>query len=440
MLASALRLSATWWTDAQRRPVLLAALLVAFTIPLDLALYLWSGWSALWPIREWLLGSPLEGGDSWNVMNRALAFVRAHPDEPLYQNIFFEQQLKFQYAPTSLLPLVGLQALGLDTGVETMNAINRGLIALTALAVGVVAWLALRKLKPEAVLERQAAAVIAAGATLLFYPVMMGYHLGQLQVWINALFAFAVVAWLTDRRILTGALIALICVLKPQFGLFAVWALLRREWRFLGGLAAVGGVCLIASVALFGFANHVDYLGVLSHLSRHGEAYWANQSANGLFQRLVGLGPLLEWEANSLPPYHPLVYFGTLLTSLAIVAAALLIKRGDGAMARVTDFLLAALAFTIASPIAWEHHYGVLAPMLAVLLCLVLAMPESRDRRAWLIALAAVYMLSAICFDVTRALPGLLSVFQLYLYVAALGALVMLRRLSRRSPAPASRS
>jgi len=195
---------------------------------------------------------------------------------------------------------------------------------------------------------------------------------------------------------------------------------------------------VLLSVLLFGLKNHVEYLSVLQFLSRHGESYWANQSLNGLLHHVVG-HRVEDWQAGDFPPYHPLVYWGSMAATLAILAWALTARRGQGALSGVIDFALAALAFTAASPIAWEHHYGVLAPTFALLFVFVLLQPEALPRRRWLIALAICFVFAANCFAFAREWGGPLIVLQSYLYFAALGVLAMLRR-AMSGPAPSRTS
>jgi len=420
------------------RAALGAALIVALFVPLNYALQLWLDWSALWPARVWLFGDNPDSGDSWHVMQTALDWVRAHPDEPLYQNIFFGQQLKFQYAPTSFLPLEALQALGIDTNPAFLNGVNRALIALTAIGMGLFAWRAFTRfraapLDADARAARWLLTALAVAATLTFYPVMMAYKLGQLQVWINALFVFAALAWLIERRALAGVLIGLICLLKPQFGLFALWGVLRREWGFTLALGATGAAGLGLSVLLYGFANHLDYLSVLQYLSRHGESYIANQSVNGLLHRLVGNGVSDQFAPNAFPPFHPMVYAGTLIATLGLVAAALILPRGRDAAAGVWDFLFAALAFTIASPIAWEHHYGVIAPAFAALLCAYVASRRVPPPVWWALALCFALAANSLTFTWLLVAPPL-NVLQSYLLFAGLGVLALLWRQRKLKP------
>lgn len=314
-----------------------AAMLLVMWVPVNVAMLVLTGQSGLSQTYGWVTFKAGSIGDSWDVMKEALDWIRSHPDGGLYQAIFFEGSSKFQYAPTSLLPMAGLEALGIAPTAAFLNRVNWVFIAVTALAVSGLTDILLRRSGGAmSGPMRLAAAVLAGGAVLAFYPVMMGYYLGQLQTWINMLFALACLAWALERRGAAGVAIGLICLLKPQFGLFLLWGLLRREWRFVIPLCAVGAGGLLVSVLLFGFRNHLEYLSVLGFLSRHGEAYWANQSMNGLLHRLVGNGTT-EWDANGFPPFTPLVYSGSMIATLVIVALALSVRRGEGALASLFD-------------------------------------------------------------------------------------------------------
>jgi alpha-1,2-mannosyltransferase len=113
-----------------------------------------------------------------------------------------------------------------------------------------------------------------------------------------------------------------------------------------------------ASVSLFGLQNNIGYLDVLSYISRHGEAHLSNHSVNGLLHRLVGNDDGLIWRNDAFSPFHPVVYAGTLVTSAALLLIGLWPRGKLAGMKGLLQFQLAALAFTIASPLAWEPHYG----------------------------------------------------------------------------------
>jgi alpha-1,2-mannosyltransferase len=118
------------------------------------------------------------------------------------------------------------------------------------------------------------------------------------------------------------------------------------------------------SIWLYGFGSLFDYVSVLSYLSRHGEAFRANQSVNGLVNRLLLSGNSLRWDPHSFPAFNSTVYAGTLATGIVLLTFALLwrVRRKPTSV----ELALIMLTLTIAPPIAWEHHYGVLLPIIAV--------------------------------------------------------------------------
>jgi hypothetical protein len=120
---------------------LLAGALVLAFVPINYLLLQAYGWSAYWPTRSWLTGDQGSLSDSWRVMILAYDWTKAHPGEPLYQAIFFEQQTRFQYAPTSLLPLAALDALGVSLNPALFDGFNRLVIGASAAGVGAFAWL-----------------------------------------------------------------------------------------------------------------------------------------------------------------------------------------------------------------------------------------------------------------------------------------------------------
>ncbi|MFN3312632.1 MAG: glycosyltransferase family 87 protein, partial [Hyphomonas sp.] len=324
---------------------------------------------------------------------------------------------------------------GLELTIGLFSHVNRLLLVATVVGMGVLCWLL-----PERLLDgpldadtrraRLLMALAAPVAALLFFPLLYAYDLGQLQVWISFLFVAGCIAWVTDRRILAGILIGLICLLKPQFGLFAVWGLLRREWRFTFAISATGALGLLLSVVLYGFGNHLAYLEVLSFLSSHGESFWANQSANGLLQRFFGNGVTAEFEAQGFPPFHPGVYAGTMLVTLALLIGVFTLKRRNSKLVSLHDFMLAALAFTIASPIAWEHHYGVLMPIFAVLATVWVCSAPRPGQWKQGAGIGLAFLFAAVPLWGLATVTGPLHLAQSHLYYAALGVLFMLWRLA----------
>jgi hypothetical protein len=367
--------------------------------------------------------------DSWHPMNEALRAARSADGDRLYQEVFFEARIKFQYPPTSLVYFAVLEPFGL-TSPNTLDAINSAIFAVGCVSFAGLVLLLLSPSMRQGDARHWMLAALLVLAAVFYYPSVQALKLGQIQVWINTLFVFACIAWLRGAKATTGALLALAATIKPQLGIFLVWAVLWREWPFLRGFLAAGLPIGIISLLMFGVHNHIAYLEVLSFLSKHGEAYFANQSVNGLVHRALGNGINLRSDNTLFAPVDARVIAATYATSLILLAVALApaLKAG-GRRPTIADFAIMSLCATVASPIAWEHHYGVLLPLLGIALALLCA---SLVHHAALIVLAISWMMSANYLPAANYLSDTwLNFMQSYLFFATLmllGVFVYLRR------------
>jgi alpha-1,2-mannosyltransferase len=371
--------------------------------------------------------------DSWEPMANALRVWHGPSGFDVYSKMFFAPVEKFQYPPSALFLAMGLAA-GPNLGAISFETFTLVLsLMLLAVATNIILdrLMEIRGFDLGTPLQSGFRWMLVLGLMLTFYPVVRAFALGQAQLWLDALFGMALAAWVTERRALSGALIGTVCLIKPQLGLFLIWGLIRKEWRFAAGLAGICAAVFSVSLVYFGLQNHLSYLNVLSYLSERGESFQANQSLNGLLGRLVGLEDPrefnnLQWD-EGLPPYNPVIYFGTLLSSVVILVPALAWRSDCNPIVRALDFCTLALSATMASPIAWEHHYGVIFPIYAVVFITAWG-------NAWALAvLAASYLLAAHYLPITGMLAGSpLNVVQSYLYFAAIALLLLMYGLRGR--------
>jgi alpha-1,2-mannosyltransferase len=382
---------------------------------------------ALWAIGHAPSWMPVD--DSWMPMRKAYEWV-SHPHHgTLYREVFFDQHVKFQYPPSSLLVFAIPDALHMPVTNRVLNWIGWLAVPAEAIATGAIAFETAR----GAAWARQSphmhlACAIAAGlAVFSFHSVLWAFSLGQIQAWVNAWFAFAALAWLTGRERASGALIGLICLFKPQFGLFVIWAALRGRGRFLVGAVIVIAMGLGLSLAWFGFANHVDYLAALSFMNQHGEAYYPNASVNGVMNRLLSNDDPFIVDKEAFPSFHPLTYYISVAMSLAFLAIALFVRRKR---AGVAEFMAAAILFTIASPIAWTHHLGILPPVFAFLAVFLVNRGQGVGAA---VALAAAYLMSAFFVPPVPAFAG--GVASLVYALPLAGALICTAMLLATTPA-----
>jgi alpha-1,2-mannosyltransferase len=141
----------------------------------------------------------------------------------------------------------------------------------------------------------------------------------------------------------------------------------------------------VVSLTRYGLHNHLTYLDVLAFLSRHGEHYFANNSVNGILNSYFSPKDALICGDIDFTSYVPIVYAGTVLATLTsiclIVLPPLLWRRNCVPNA---EMLGAAAICTVAgSPVAWEHHYGILLPIYLIALRAALRIPAGPPR--WII-------------------------------------------------------
>lgn len=413
--------------SAQQRAIVVTGLYFLPLLLVALVHHLWLGQSSLTALATWLISWAPAGDDSWEPMRKAYIFWKDNPSVRLYEHTFFETKTKFQYPPSSLILNYISDTVGYRLSNPMLNFASRLAVAAQVCSMGALAAvLASRWGSPTPTRFMIGSfAALAMFGTMAFYPVVQGYFLGQIQTWLNAAFILACLAYSLDRRILAGLFVGAICLVKPHFSLFLLWAAVRRQWQFIAGWCLIAIPISLASLLIFGFANHSDYLNVLSHLSRHGEVFSPNQSLNGLLNRLLATGDSLTFKNDAFPPYNFIVHFGTLASSLALIGTALLYRR-RATNVSLADFLIMGVTLTIASPIAWEHHYGILPAAYVLLWVFWIFNPHARRTLQWILlasshAFASVWWLS---FDL---LAGTwLNILQSYLYLAALVLLWLL--------------
>jgi len=356
--------------------------------------------------------------DSLGPMGRAFLRSQSREDRDIY-GIFFEEHRKFQYPPTSLLGFFVMPDswLGPENLIlaeyyatlegplrSTMRTASQLAVAITIAATIAILELGLTRMFPgkRSLSWRIARIVIIAILGLTFYPLMKAHERGQVQVFLNALTALGVLAHMLGWQARSGFLLGLCCLLKPQYLVLVIWTVLRRHWRMLAGIVIAVAPLGITSLVLFGWTNHLRYIEVIREIARVGETFWPNQCFNGFVNRLIGNGDPANFDPVGFAPYHPVVHVITLVTSLGLLVIALLRPRSKQAAPSTLDLGVVLASATLASPIAWEHHYGAFFPLFALALPACLD-PELPVRRLGLLLGAAflamgVAVLAPECF------------------------------------------
>lgn len=312
----------------------------------------------------------MSGEDSWAPMLHALKFLGAPARGRLYQTLFFSQHIKFQYPPSALLPLDLLRHLGVAS-FEQYNLVNAVALVFTGL---IFAMFTTQILGPVFFLGlRCPIGPVAFIIAIRFYPNNLAFQIGQMQVILGLLFLLACWALLHDRRILAGCLIGAAGMVKPQFLPLGLIALRWKDLQFFGGLFTVVILGLALAVGRYGWDPQLDYLNVLTFLSKHGEYQHLNQSLGGILTRWLYHGhsldrdPLGDIPQSEFPPYISGAYYPSVISSLVMLAVPFLLRaKSEDPVSRLQAFCAATILCTMASPIAWVHHFNVLLPAYTV--------------------------------------------------------------------------
>jgi len=363
-------------------------------------------------IRYWYFFHFRQFTDSWGPMLGSVNSYMQHPRLPIYQAKLYDTLI---YPLTSILPLLWMKRAGMSDA-----SVYRALMIVSWLAVWAVVLLAV--LIGRASVSRRgdrlswrAVVAIALGA-FFFMPITLAFSLGQAQIFLDVLFALLLLFWMKGRQRLSGVAMALLAMVKPQFGLLLLWTALRRRWSALfAGLVTLAAGAM-ASVAAFGLRNNLDYLRVLSGLSRKAQPHYANQSMFGLLNRAIFNGENLPYHPYVYPPFVPWVYYTTLATSAALILLALAYPWRERA-GSIADLGVMGVVCVIATPMAWEHHYGI---MLGIFVWLWFAVFSRGVGQAWWLAVAWILIADFLSPLNYFAPFPVLNVLQSYMYFGAL--------------------
>jgi alpha-1,2-mannosyltransferase len=370
---------------------------------------------AFFHMRQWT--------DSWLPMMKSLDYFRDHPGLPIYNAKLYDTLI---YSLASELPLVAMRKLGMsDATMLRTLAIGSWLavwgVAAVSLALG--RWL-LRRRGAELTWPAMVAVVLAC---LGCYPLLKGYSLGNAQTFLSFGFAVLLLLWTTGREPAAGVVAALLTAVKPQFILLFVWMLVRKRWGATWAFLATGAVLIAMSVAVFGWHNNLDYIGVLAGLSHKAQSHYANQSMFGTINRVIFNGENIGYTPYVYTPYIAWVYRVTVLTSVLLVLLVLLYPW-RGLRGSTADLAAMGIVSVAASPMAWEHHYGI---VFAIAAWAWFAHACWRRERPWVLGVAVFLCFNFLAaFNLLAGKPGW-NVLQSYLYFGALLLVGWLMHLAR---------
>jgi alpha-1,2-mannosyltransferase len=364
-----------------------------------------------------------QGTDSWEPMLKSLDYFHAHPESPIYEAKLYDTLI---YSLVSLLPLAALEKLGI-TGDRMLRLLAWSSWLAVWFVGGISALLASRLLSRKGAKLSVASIISIFVACIFFYPLLKGYTLGNAQTFLTLGFTLLIYLWSTGREKSSGVVVAALAMVKPQYVLILLWMAVRRRWGAFWSGTIFAAVMFSISIMVFGWRNNLGYLPVLAGLSHKAQSHYANQSMFGTLNRMVFNGENLDYHPYVYTSYVPWIYYATVASSLLLAGLALFYPWGKfrGTTADIANMGIVSVA---ASPMAWEHHYGIVFP---IFVWLWFSYGCWEQRRTWLLGIS--FFLCSSWLSVTTFLaskPGL-NLLQSYIYFGALLLMFLLYRLPR---------
>jgi alpha-1,2-mannosyltransferase len=297
-------------------------------------------------LRQWT--------DSWLPMMKSLDYFRDHPNLPIYDAKLYDTLI---YSLASELPLVLLRKLGMSDAVMLKTLAVASF--LTVWGVAAVSTLMGRWLLKQREARLTWPTVLAIFLMMLgSYPLLKGYSLGNASAFLSLGFAVMLWLWVMGYERSAGVIAAMMVAVKPQFVLLFVWMLVRKRWGAAWAFLACGAMMFALSVAVFGWHNNLDYIGVLAGLSHKAQSHYANQSMFGTINRMIFNGENIGYTPYVYTPYIPWVYKATVASSVLLMVVVLVYPWGR-MRGSAADLAAMGIISVAASPMAWEHHYGI---------------------------------------------------------------------------------
>ena len=223
--------------------------------------------------------------------------------------------------------------------------------------------------------------------------------------------------WLTreNRPFARGALLGFAAALKVLPGLFAVYLISRRQWRALGGMAAMGAFCTVVLPALVlgpqrMWSLHVEWVRavVAPYHSEGAEAVVgasarvSNQSLAAALKRfltpeLVRISRKAQPRAYNVADWPPESVRALTKTLQSLIAAGLLALwvfggRGGGSDSAALLFAAVAPGILLLSDVSLTTHHVLLILPLA----LVVGQALDDDRAVRWLWILTVYVLACL--------------------------------------------
>lgn len=205
----------------------------------------------------------------------------------------------------------------------------------------------------------------AFSLVLLCYPMARATKLAQIVPLLAVLFWEGLLRLKSARKAAT-VLIGVVMAVKIFPAGWVLLPLVKRQWRFVLGIAGTVAAIYILSITLMGWDIHLRWWDAVREFGSVVYTYFGNQSPAGWFTRAV-LGKSLLGQ-NFDP--SPLIQFVRALFILVFLGGTVLLlwvhRNSELPFSLENGLMISGLLLSL--PVTWEHYFLFVLPALGALL------------------------------------------------------------------------
>jgi hypothetical protein len=223
---------------------------------------------------------------------------------------------------------------------------------------------------------------ISAAIASLAFPVRFTFGMGQSNFLALLFFLAGLQKVKTGKPIVGGVLIGIATIVKPHLIIIAMGMFLSRKWKAITAAVSTNATAVIFTGMFFGWRQFADYVSLaVPYMSIYrGREIYYNQGIRAIVSRFVP------------DQIAPQIILMVSITVLAVTAGYIVRRKFDA----VRSCLLLIPVMLLVEPLAWQHHFVFLIPLMVYLATRLDAYP-----RAWLYALG--YFLVGLNLDLAAS-------------------------------------
>jgi len=219
-----------------------------------------------------------------------------------------------------------------------------------------------------------------------YYPTFMNTHFGQVGAWLLLLQTLMFVAYRLGYLAAAGTALGVALAIKPLFGLFGIFFLIRKQWSVLFWSIITFAACNMLALALLGKTPFISYIHSLPYV--HWFASTHNASLYGFLHRIFwafGETSVPLWKA---PLLGKVIY--ALISTTCIAQWALITWRSHTPLSEDLAFALTVVLTLLISPLAWVYYFPLL--LVPAVIWMHALNQHTHPNRGWIIFSAALFL------------------------------------------------